>query len=339
MASVVLVIKRAMFPSLKEIIMIKKNDEYPTNLDFVGFLSPYAVTVTIDKEKSAMKRNMVVAAFVFLCAALILGPFGTAQAAVVFTNWGTGEQGGWYLDDDEWAAVGFTVPAGQDYQLNSVTIWLESPSAAETVSVELYSDNGGVPGTSLMVLGNEVVSGAITGHTYFASATLTGGTSYHVVAKGFPIFTSSLRWRGFTGNAAPGGVFAFVASTTTFNGGGAWIPAATNFGIEIDADVEGAEPADADAEPVPGCDVRITIPATAVGATMTADTPVYWTPGGMTDEVFPAGLNVRAIGVDASGAYTKVLYVCGYYWVPTGVIGPNYESPWNGAPLPTDVVD
>jgi hypothetical protein len=50
-------------------------------------------------------------------------------------------------------------------------------------------------------------------------------------------------------------------------------------------------------------------------------------------------LNVRAIGVDDSGMYTKVVFACGYYWVPTSVIGPNYDSPWNGAPLPTGVVE
>lgn len=91
--------------------------------------------------------------------------------------------------------------------------------------------------------------------------------------------------------------------------------------------------------PVPGCDVTIAIPATAVGATINADTAVYWAPGEATVEVFPAGLNVRAIGVDASGMYTKVVYACGYYWVPTGVIGPNYDPPWNGMLLPTDVVE
>ncbi len=90
--------------------------------------------------------------------------------------------------------------------------------------------------------------------------------------------------------------------------------------------------------PVPGCDALITMPSNAVGAAITADTPVYWQPGSMSDETFPADLHVLALGVDESGAYTKVLYVCGTYWVPTSVIGPNYDSPWNGAALPTDVV-
>jgi len=89
----------------------------------------------------------------------------------------------------------------------------------------------------------------------------------------------------------------------------------------------------------PGCDVKIYIPPTAVGAAITETTTVYWAPGQASDEVFPAGLTLRALGVDASGEYTKVVFVCGYYWVPTDMIGPNYDAVWNGRPLPTDVVE
>lgn len=95
----------------------------------------------------------------------------------------------------------------------------------------------------------------------------------------------------------------------------------------------------AEVELVPGCDVLIEIPSTAVGATITEDTPVYWKPDEMSDETFAAGLNVRALGVDESGMYTKVLFACGYYWVPSSVIGPNYDDVWQGAPLPTDMVE
>jgi hypothetical protein len=95
----------------------------------------------------------------------------------------------------------------------------------------------------------------------------------------------------------------------------------------------------ADVEDVAGCDVLVNIPDSAVGAAITTDTPVYWKPGEVSNEVFPAGLTLRAIGVDESGMYTQVLYVCGFYWVPTSAIGPNYNAPWNGAPLPTVVVD
>lgn len=87
-------------------------------------------------------------------------------------------------------------------------------------------------------------------------------------------------------------------------------------------------------EPVPGCDVTINIPSGSVGAKITADAPVYWMPGAMTEHVLPAGTSVIAIGPDASGAYFKIVYVCDYLWVPSGSIGPNPENPWNGTPLP-----
>lgn len=88
-----------------------------------------------------------------------------------------------------------------------------------------------------------------------------------------------------------------------------------------------------------GCDMMMYIPPNAVGARIMETTPVYWAPGKVSDEVFPAGMSLRALGVDATGQYTKVLFVCGYYWVPTSVVGPNYDPVWNGAPLPTDVVE
>lgn len=91
--------------------------------------------------------------------------------------------------------------------------------------------------------------------------------------------------------------------------------------------------------PVPGCDVTIAIPAGTVGATTVADAVLYWTPGQPTGTVLPAGKNVRAIGLDSTGAYYKIIFVCDYLWVKAETLGPNFESPWNGAPLPTGTVN
>jgi hypothetical protein len=52
-----------------------------------------------------------------------------------------------------------------------------------------------------------------------------------------------------------------------------------------------------------------------------------------------AGNSARVIGVDESGVYAKIIWVCDTYWVPASTLGPNYDFPWNGAPLPTVVVD
>ncbi|MBP8973498.1 MAG: hypothetical protein KBH93_06440 [Anaerolineae bacterium] len=91
----------------------------------------------------------------------------------------------------------------------------------------------------------------------------------------------------------------------------------------------------------PGCDALLPIPATAVGGTFVADAPVYWAPGQLTSPLvtITAGNSARVIGVDASGQYYKIIWVCDFVWVPVGTIGPNYDDVWHGAPLPTAVVD
>jgi len=90
----------------------------------------------------------------------------------------------------------------------------------------------------------------------------------------------------------------------------------------------------------PGCDVLMPIPATAVGGTFVADAPVYWKPGELTSPVVTirAGNSARVLGLDASGQYYKIIWVCDFVWVPKATLGPNYDAVWNGAPLPTGVV-
>lgn len=103
--------------------------------------------------------------------------------------------------------------------------------------------------------------------------------------------------------------------------------------------VDGCSETAPEPEPVPGCDVLVAIPPSAVGANFVADARVYWKPGEITEHVLPEGTHVRAIGKDATGEYYQVLYVCDFLWVKAETLGPNYESPWNGAPLPTVVVE
>ena len=90
-----------------------------------------------------------------------------------------------------------------------------------------------------------------------------------------------------------------------------------------------------------GCDSMIAIPSTAVGATFVADAPLSWAPGHLIDPplTLQAGKTVRAIGLDATGQYYKILFQCQYLWVPANTLGPNYDNVWNGAPLPTAVVN
>ena len=91
----------------------------------------------------------------------------------------------------------------------------------------------------------------------------------------------------------------------------------------------------------PGCDVLMPIPETAVGGTFVADAPVYWKPGELTNPLvtIKAGNSARVLGLDASGQYYKIIWVCDFLWVPKATLGPNYDAVWNGAPLPTGVVE
>lgn len=115
-------------------------------------------------------------------------------------------------------------------------------------------------------------------------------------------------------------------------------------GMILDQDffsfVCGAAPAE-EAVIVPGCDMQIDIPATAVVGTFVADTPLYYEPGLkiIPEEVLAAGQSLWVLGVDATGGYYKVLLACGTYWAPVNTLGPTYDAVWNGTPLPTNVVE
>lgn len=89
-----------------------------------------------------------------------------------------------------------------------------------------------------------------------------------------------------------------------------------------------------------GCPALMDMPATAVGGAFVADARAYWAPGAMVEPevVFEAGKTAWVLGVDATGAYYKIVWGCDYLWVPVSSMGPNYDDVWNGTPLPTDVV-
>lgn len=92
-------------------------------------------------------------------------------------------------------------------------------------------------------------------------------------------------------------------------------------------------------EAKPGCDALMQIPESAVGGTFLSDARVYWKPGAVTEHTISAGSTARVIGQDASGEFCKVLWHCQYLWVEADTLGPNYDAVWNGAPLPTVVVE
>ncbi|MBP8974695.1 MAG: hypothetical protein KBH93_12545 [Anaerolineae bacterium] len=113
--------------------------------------------------------------------------------------------------------------------------------------------------------------------------------------------------------------------------------------MEVTGECDGLPWVEPEPEPaaLPGCDVLMPIPATAVGGTFVADAPVYWAPGELTSPLvtITAGNSARVIGLDSTGEYYQIIWVCDFVWVPRATLGPNYDAVWNGAPLPTAVVE
>jgi len=90
-----------------------------------------------------------------------------------------------------------------------------------------------------------------------------------------------------------------------------------------------------------GCDVQMPITKTAVVGRFIVDTPTYWFPGKMISPelVIKGGNTAWVLGVDETGQYRKIIWVCDLLWVPAGAMGPNDDAIWRGAPLPTEIVD
>jgi hypothetical protein len=88
-----------------------------------------------------------------------------------------------------------------------------------------------------------------------------------------------------------------------------------------------------------GCELPI--PSTAVVGQFNDNTSTYWLPGHLTSPVvvIEVGNTAWVLGVDASGAYYKIIWACQYLWVPVGNMGPNFDDVWQGTPLPTGVVE
>ncbi len=109
---------------------------------------------------------------------------------------------------------------------------------------------------------------------------------------------------------------------------------------EVTGECSRLTPAPEVTEVVPGCDVQISLTSTAVVGAFVSNAPTGWAPGQLTAPLItlPAGKTAWVLGQDATHQYYKIVWVCTLLWVPVNTMGPNYDSVWNGAPLPTNVV-
>jgi len=87
-----------------------------------------------------------------------------------------------------------------------------------------------------------------------------------------------------------------------------------------------------------GCSVSL---KNAVVGSFVLPANFYFEPGVAAASGYGAtpGQTAWVLGVDKSGEYYKIVWGCATLWVLTSTMGPNYDEVWNGAPLPTTVVE
>jgi hypothetical protein len=131
----------------------------------------------------------------FGIAAIVVASAATAQAGVVFGNLGasgTAAIGSTNTDygpadaEELSLAQGFTVGSSStDLDVQSVTVGLFATSSGSSpLTVAIYSDNAGVPGSPLFTSGTVNVGNTGVYTFPFTSASLNTSTSYWIVPQG-----------------------------------------------------------------------------------------------------------------------------------------------------------
>jgi hypothetical protein len=166
-------------------------------------------------------------AIMVVTGGLFLGrPVEKTEAAVVFTNIATVDNiclgGG--------VALIFDVPIGQDYQVNSVQLRLQSTAAA-TPNPRIYADNAGMQGPEVIDLGSIAVPAGLGTYTFTPTGAdvLTNGGRYWLVLPAGAAF-----WCANSPLIAPTGVFTFADNG--FVAAGVLSPQANGVKLSIDAD-------------------------------------------------------------------------------------------------------
>ena len=183
----------------------------------------FAQTVS-QRGVRAMFSRFVVAAMA-LSAAVPL-----ASADVILGNYPITNDGIQSADIDNLRqkAMRFTMPAGTDYFITSITIRLGNYDVADVPILEIRDFNGTTTSPGAGVVGSFVAPpglGAANTDYLFTpsgSTTLLAGTSYWIVLRGDSAATS-VDWRASSPGITPTGIATFgPGNIFTTNGGTSW---------------------------------------------------------------------------------------------------------------------
>jgi hypothetical protein len=153
-----------------------------------------------------------------LVAACLVAPPLMAQTTIISNLPGNDGTQSADLDELRNKGMGFTMPAGQDYILDHVTLRLETFGAIAPV-VELWTNSGGLPGAVIETLSNPTFAPSGIAEYDFASAgtTLSAGTSYWIVAYG-AAGAAGYDWKASSPAQTPTGLATHLGSLFDANG-------------------------------------------------------------------------------------------------------------------------
>lgn len=168
-----------------------------------------------------------------LIAALIGGVCQAAPVTLYDSIGSNTANGHTPADGSSWLANQFLTDA-QSYTLDSVVMSLYQAPQNGTVQLDLYSDNSGVPGSSLGTF-NAPGSFAAGNNTFTASGlwNLAANSTFWIVLKG--IGTGSAAWNYTFGTVSGDG--AADVTIRSLNSGSSWDPSATGqpFMMQVNA--------------------------------------------------------------------------------------------------------
>jgi hypothetical protein len=205
--------------------------------------------IRLGRDCRISARRGIPGMLVVICALLGMTASPRLMAATIFSNLpvttssvveslfcsGTSP----YCFNQTVSAMGFQMPAGNSYLLNSVDLALDAPyTATNDISIQIFSDSSGHPGSALLTL----ITPQLTGYPGIFDAIfiapgafyLEPNTSYWIVGTNSdPNPYNVVAWVGNFPAVSPTGVPSYLGSLDNVGGSG-WVSDAPA-GLSIDA--------------------------------------------------------------------------------------------------------
>ena len=154
----------------------------------------------------------------FLVVVVLLTPPVIAQTTLISNLPGNDGTQSADLDELRNKGMGFSMPAGQDYILDHVTLRLETFGAVSPI-VQLWTNSGGLPGAVIETLSNPTFAPSGIANYDFTSSgtTLTAGSSYWIVAYGVA-GAPGYNWKASSPAQPPTGLATHLGATFDSDG-------------------------------------------------------------------------------------------------------------------------